>query len=176
MKNVVVASLNPVKLEAARLSFSQAFPNEEFTFVGVAALSGVPDQPLSKVETLQGAQNRLVSAQALHPGADFYIAFEAGIEDNEGVMEEFAWVVTTDGHKSGKACSALFLAPPRLRALVIEQGLEVGDATDILFNEENSKQKIGAVGQLTKGAVTRTTLYVQPGILALLPFIHPELY
>lgn len=177
IKKIVVASLNPVKIEAARLSFARAFSGEEFSLSGVAAVSGVASQPLSDVETRQGALNRLQSAKSLEPGADFYIAFEGGVEDKEGRLAEFAWaaVLSADG-RSGEARSATFFGPDGFRDLVIGQGMEVGEATDVLFNEKNSKQKIGAVGNFSRGAVTRTDFYVQPGILALLPFIHPELY
>ncbi|MDD3285567.1 MAG: DUF84 family protein [Patescibacteria group bacterium] len=177
IKKIVVASLNPVKIEAARLSFAKAFPGEEFSISGVAAVSGVPSQPLSDEETKLGALNRLQSARSLEAGADFYVAFEGGVEDSGGRLAEFAWaaVLSADG-RNGEARSALFFGPQSLYDLVIGQGLEVGEATDILFNDKNSKQKIGAVGNFSKGAVTRTDFYVQPGILALLPFIHPELY
>jgi inosine/xanthosine triphosphatase len=176
MKNILVASLNPAKIEAARLAFLQAFPREKFDISGVAALSGVSNQPLSDVETLKGALNRLLSAQKLKPGADFYIAFEGGAEDGADYLEEFAWVAVTNGVKIGRARSAAFAAPARLRSLVIDGGLEVGEATDIIFNTSNSKQGIGMVGNLTNGALTRTDYYVQTAILSLLPFIHPELY
>lgn len=176
MKIIIVASLNPVKIEAARLSFAQAFSGEQFDVKGVAAVSGVSSQPLSDKETLDGALNRLRSAQALNPGADFYIAFEGGVAEKEGKLEEFAWVAVTDGKKIGQSRSASFVGPACLYDLVIKQGLEVGDATDIIFKDKNSKQKIGSVGNFSNVAVTRTDFYVQPGILSLLPFIHPELY
>lgn len=177
VKNIIVASLNPVKIEAARRCFESAFPDLEFNVSGVAAKSGVSDQPLSDEETRQGALNRLQSAQLLNTGADFYMAFEGGVEDKNGVMEEFAWaiLVSKEG-KRGEARSASFIVPAKLRTMLIEQGLEMGDATDILFNLKNSKQADGIVGSLTKGLISRTDYYVHTGIFALLPFIHPELY
>jgi len=177
IKKIVVASLNPVKIEAGRLSFTRAFPGEEFKVSGVVAVSGVPDQPLSDAETKQGALNRLQSARSLEPGADFYIAFEGGVENKEHYLEEFAWVaVVAADNRRGEARSAAFVAPERLRQLVIDQGLEVGMAADLIFNEKNSKHSVGITGLLSKGALNRIDFYVQPGILALLPFIHPELY
>ena len=177
MKTVIVASLNPVKIEAARLSFLRAFPGEEFSVSGVAAKSGVSDQPASDEETKQGALNRLQAAKVLSPGADYYMAFEGGIEDKPDYLEEFAWSTVMDAQgKIGRARGAAFVSPSVLRDLVINQGMEVGDATDIIFKQENSKQKIGIVGHLTNSALTRTEYYVQTGIFALIPFIHPELY
>lgn len=177
MQKIIVASLNPVKIEAARLAFSQAFLQVNFEIQGVNAVSGVSDQPLSNQETKLGALNRIKSARLLHVDADFYFAFEGGAEDNEAVLEEFAWVAIED--RSGQANqsrSASFIIPDTLRHLIINQGLEMGDAADRVFNDNNIKQKGGAVGALSNHLVTRTDLYVQAAILALLPWIRPELY
>jgi len=176
MKKIIVASLNPVKIEAANLAFSRVFPEEKFIIQGVAVKSGVSDQPLSNKETYQGALNRIKSAQTLEGEADYYIAFEGGAEDVNGVLEEFAWIVISDKDNIGHARSASFSAPPALRDLVIEKGLEMGDAADIVFKDKNIKQKMGAVGCLSKGVINRSDLYVQPAILALLPFINKSLY
>ncbi len=53
------------------------------------------------------------------------------------------------------------------------QGLNLGDADDQVFRRTNSKQGSGAVGLLTDDVVTRTTLYEQAVILALIPFKNP---
>ena len=47
---------------------------------------------------------------------------------------------------------------------------------DDFFKMHNSKQGGGAVGSLTENLVTRTDLYLQPLILALIPFMQPHLY
>lgn len=176
MKKIIVASLNPVKIEAARQAFTKVFPRDDFIFEGVSAKSGVSNQPLSNQETYLGAVNRIRSAQDLIGGADFYIAFEGGAEDIDNVLEEFAWIVISCRDKLSHSRSASFSAPKALRDLVINQGLEMGEAADIVFNDNNIKQKAGAVGCLTKGIINRLDLYVQPAILALLPFINPDLY
>lgn len=176
MKKIIVASLNPVKIEAARLAFQKVFVDEELNIQGLAVKSGVSSQPLSNEETYLGALNRIKSAQALIKEADFYIAFEGGAEDVNGVLEEFAWVLVSDTHRLSHSRSASFSAPEALRNLVIDQGLEMGEAADIMFNDKNIKQKMGAVGCLSKGLVNRSDLYAQPAILALIPFINPDLY
>lgn len=176
MKKIIVASLNPVKIAAAELAFKRVFPEEIINIQGVAAKSEVSDQPLSNEETYLGALNRIKSAQALLKEADFYIAFEGGVADVNGVLEEFAWIIVSDNSRISHSRSASFSTPTILRDLVINQGLEMGEAADIVFNDENIKQKMGVVGCLSKGLVNRSDLYVQPAILALLPFIHPDLY
>lgn len=176
MKKIIVASLNPVKIEAANLAFSRVFPEEKFIILGVAAKSGVSDQPLSNKETYQGALNRIKSAQSLEKEADFYIAFEGGAEEGDGGLEEFAWIVISDGDQLSYSRSASFSVPPSLRDLIIKKGLEMGEAADIIFKGKNLKQKIGVVGCLSKGLINRSDLYVQPAVLALLPFINQDLY
>jgi non-canonical (house-cleaning) NTP pyrophosphatase len=47
---------------------------------------------------------------------------------------------------------------------------------DRLFNTSNVKQKEGAIGLLTHGLATRESVYKQAIILAMAPFIHPNLY
>ena len=61
---VVVASANPVKHEAARRGLERCFPGRPIKLEGVALPSGVDDQPRSDEETLAGARNR--AAAALH--------------------------------------------------------------------------------------------------------------
>ena len=55
-------------------------------------------------------------------------------------------------------------------------GEELGHVMDRLFNTNNIKQKGGAIGLLTNGHETRESNYTQALILAMAPFIHPELF
>src|SRR5690554_1184628 len=106
MKTVIVASKNPVKIQAAQEGFARMFPGEEFAFGAVSTPSGVSDQPLSSTETLQGAFNRALSARLLMPQADYWVGIEGGVEEQpgsalpEGLREAslaaFAWVVVLD--------------------------------------------------------------------------------
>ena len=65
--------------------------------------------------------------------------------------------------------------PPSVRDLIIDKGLELGDANDKVFSTANSKQGGGAYGLLTDGLYTRESIYSQTLILALIPFVN-ELY
>jgi inosine/xanthosine triphosphatase len=49
---------------------------------------------------------------------------------------------------TAKAQSAVCQLPPKVIALV-QQGMELGDADDIVFGQTNSKQQMGAMGLLT---------------------------
>ena len=78
MKNVIVASENPVKVAVAKRAFLAVYPSEMFNFLPVKSESGVPDQPMDE-ETEQGALNRLAFIRELHPEADFWISQEGGL-------------------------------------------------------------------------------------------------
>ncbi len=176
-KVVVVASTNPVKASAASEGFKAMFPGEEFEFLLVPAQSNVKDQPLTDMETLVGATNRVANAEKIHPGADFYIGLEGGVEDVENELHEFAWIVVkSKPGKTGKAKTCTFLAPPIFRKLVIEEGKEVGDVSDIVFGQKNSKQIMGAIGLLSNGVIDRAELYRHAVVSALIPFVQTDLY
>ncbi|MEA2092741.1 MAG: DUF84 family protein, partial [Patescibacteria group bacterium] len=55
-------------------------------------------------------------------------------------------------------------------------GKELGEADDIVFQRNNSKQENGAVGILTGDVVDRTKCYTEAVILALIPFKNVNLY
>jgi inosine/xanthosine triphosphatase len=175
MMQVAVASTNPVKQRAAKAAFQQAF-EQEIHILGGYAASGVSEQPLSNEETYQGAYNRARHAKLFAPEADFWVGIEGGVADLRHGMEAFGWaVVLGRGGKLGAARSNTFLLPPSV-ALAIRAGGELGPIMDQLFEQHNTKQQGGAVGLLTKGLFDRQTLYQQAVLLALIPFLQPELY
>lgn len=151
------------------------FPADQFEFIGVEVPSGVADQPMTDEETLQGAINRATNAQEVTPEADFWVGLEGGIHETDEGMIAFAWIVVKSDQKIGKSRTSTFLLPPKVTEL-IHQGVELGHANDEVFGEKNSKHKGGAVGSLTGGVLDRTEYYVQPVLLALVPFLNPELY
>ena len=181
MKTVIVASKNPVKIQAAREGFARMFPSQEFEFQGVSTPSGVSDQPFSSEETLQGAYNRASGARDLLPQADYWVGIEGGVEKasaalTAGELHVFAWVVILDrGALTGKGCTGVFALPAKVADLV-HAGIELGVADDMVFGRTNSKQGNGAVGLLTGDVIDRAAYYVHAVILALIPFRNPELY
>lgn len=175
MKSILIASKNPVKVQATLNGFQRMFPEEGFQIQSTPAASGVSDQPRSDEETLLGATNRAKNAAKKHPQANFWVGIEGGIQETGGEMTAFAWVVIYDGTLLGKSRTGTFFLPPQVSSLV-RQGVELGEADDLVFRRENSKQKNGAIGILTANVVDRTGLYEQAVILALLPFKNPSLY
>lgn len=172
---LVVASQNPVKLDAVQEGFEELWPNIDPDIIGVKVPSGVSPQPLSEAETLKGAHNRVKEAMDNRPGANYWIGIEGGVEDKEGKMAAFAWVVAANHYKIGQARSASFFLPDKVAEL-IRQGYELGEADDMVFGSVNSKEKNGAIGLLTHNTITRKSLYIPAVIMAFIPFIRPEFY
>jgi inosine/xanthosine triphosphatase len=174
-KIIAVSSHNPVKAAAVRRGFGRMFPDQQFKIQTISVSSGVGDQPFSNQETLRGALNRANYAAQHLPKADYWVGVEGGIEDQNDGMIAFAWVVVQSDNLLGKGRTGTFYLPPRI-AKLIRQGIELGDADDIVFGKSNSKQNNGAVGLLTGNVIDRTRLYETAVILALLPFKNPDLY
>jgi len=175
MKKIIVASKNPVKVQAALKGFQEMFPEEEFLVEGHSVPSGVSDQPLGNEETFTGALNRVQTVKKLIPEADYWIGIEGGNIIEENGMEVMAWIVILSKNQMGKARTAGFFLPPKVIEL-IHQGYELGHADDLIFGVENSKQTGGSSGLLTNGVMDRLRFYIPAVILALIPFLRPELY
>jgi inosine/xanthosine triphosphatase len=174
MIRIVVASKNPVKMEAVKEGLAIFIP-EELEIIGVSVESGVPDQPMSDAETLNGAVNRVQQAQRQYPGYEYYVGLEGGVEQTISGLMAFAWMVISNGGTVGKARTASFFLPPEVAKLV-HGGMELGHADDLVFRKNNSKQQNGAVGLLTNDAITRHSLYVPAVQMAFIPFLNPGLY
>lgn len=177
-KTLVLASRNPAKLEAVQTAFSRCFEGEPFELLGLDLPSGVSPQPMSEMETLQGARNRACRAKEAQPEADFWLGIEGGLApfpDGQGLLS-FCWAVVlgADG-RDGQARSAGYALPAKVIAL-LERGLELGEADDIVFGRQNSKLSHGGVGILTHGKILRAEFYAPAVILALIPFMNPQLY
>ncbi|MGR5196430.1 inosine/xanthosine triphosphatase [Vibrio rotiferianus] len=168
-QKVVIASLNPAKIKAVESAFQSAFPKQSFEFVGVSVPSEVADQPMTNNETYLGALNRVRNAKVAIPNADFYVGLEAGIE---GTVT-FAWMVIESDTLRGESRSASLMLPPEVLQK-LEHANELGDVMDEVFGTDNIKQKGGAIGLLTQNQLTRSSVYHQALILALIPFTNPE--
>ena len=196
----VVGSLSPAKVEAAGRALARAFPDAgpwlgegggarrpgggAPRLEGLAAPSGVRDQPWGDEETERGAWARLEHVAAARPGA-LALAVEGGVDwarapgggaGGERLLECFAWCVARGPcGREGRARTASFPLPPAVSALVA-QGVELGDADDRVFCQSGSKRGGGSVGLLTRGLITRADYYEQAFLLSLIPVLQPELF
>jgi len=176
MLKIVIASQNPVKINATIDAFQKMFPDEQIEKECVSVVSGVNKQPKSDSETFRGGLNRANNACKHLPNADFWVGIEGGIKEKSSEMEVFAWVVIKSRTgKIGKGKTGTFFLPAKVSEL-IRQGKELGEAGDIVFGRKDSKQKNGSVGILTRNVIDRKRYYTEAVILALIPFINENLY
>ena len=175
MKRIIVASKNPVKLEAVRLGFQSIFPSEAFQIEPISVRSEVPNQPRTDDVTRAGAMQRARNARSVTPDAEVWIGIEGGVCEIEGRMAALAWIVALSGNRAGAARTGTFFLPEAVADLV-RQGMELGHADDLVFGQTDSKRDLGAVGLLTHGVIDRTSLYAHAVALALIPLRNPELF
>lgn len=175
MQTIVVASKNPVKIKAVKNAFIRMFPGQMFKLESVDVPSGVGDQPKSNKAINMGAENRARNARKVAPNADYWVGIEGGVEDTEHGMTAFAWIAVMTKTKIGRGRTATFFLPEKVAQLV-RSGKELGEANDIIFHRNNSKQSDGAIGLLTGNLIDRTKLYEHGMMMALVSFKNLELY
>ncbi|QUJ68066.1 inosine/xanthosine triphosphatase [Photobacterium sp. GJ3] len=168
---IIVASTNPAKIRAVEAAFRDVFPEIKLNIEGLAVDSGVRAQPMCADETLTGARNRVTHAKQLQPAADYYVSLEAGLDGGA----TFAWMVIENGQQRGESRSASLPLPPQALTR-LHEGEELGDVMDDMFQQQNVKQQGGAIAMLTDHRLSRSSVYHQALILALIPFINPALY
>lgn len=168
---ILVASQNPVKINAIKQAFTAHFNPVDVQ--GMSAPSGVPDQPLTDADTLLGAQNRLAFIR--QQPADYYAAIEGGVDHFTYGPATFAYVLLSNGQHTSVGRSAQLPLPNSIYQALLN-GEELGNVMDHLFQQNNVKQAGGAIGLLTNGKNSRTQAYTQAAGLALAPFLHPARY
>lgn len=174
---ILVGSKNPVKIDSVKESLSNYFDNIEV--IGLDAESGVSVQPVGD-ETFIGAQNRALFLKSLNERENFNADLFIGIEG--GIAKEFdKWfafgcmcIINKEGD-AGFGTSPHFQLPFSVVEKLLK-GMELGDVMDEIQNEENTKQKFGAIGYFTNGIMNRKELYIEGLKVAIIPFLHKEKY
>ena len=168
MYHVVAATRNPAKIKAITGAFADVFGPDQCHISAAETESGVADQPMSSQETLTGARQRVFNARQQHPEADFWVAIEAGIDENQ----TFGWIVIENTATRAESRSASLPLPSKIMD-ALRQGQELGHVMAGLTGIENIKQKGGAISVITDGLLTRTSVYHQALLLALCSMQHP---
>lgn len=170
MYHVVCATTNPSKIQAILQAFDEIYGEGSCHIESVAVDSGVPEQPFGSIETRTGARSRVVNARQVRPEADFWIAIEAGIDEDS----TFSWVVIENQSLRSEARSATLPLPK-----VILEKVKAGEALGPVMSEHTGIDRIGrkegAIGVFTAGKLTRSSVYYQAVVLALSPF-HNAIY
>lgn len=176
---IKIGSKNPVKINAAAKAMATLFPDAQIDAQGMDAPSGVADQPMTDLETRQGAINRVrycqQQSQIQQTEVDYYFAMEGGVDCFEFGPATFAYIAI--GHQDQLAIGRSAILPLPMQVYrALEAGEELGHVMDRLFNTVNIKQKGGAIGLLTHGNATRESNYTQAIILAMAQFLNPAIY
>lgn len=174
---ILVGSKNPVKINAVKEAFEKHFGEVEV--LGISVPSNVPDQPINE-ETLIGAENRARNLfnfnKEQNLNADYFVGVEGGIINQHNRWFAFGGMCIIN--KEGKIA---FGTSPHfeLPKVVVEKLLdriELGHVMDDIMKTENSKCKSGAIGFFTNGVMDRKELYIAGLLVAVVPFLHKNLY
>lgn len=173
---IVVGSKNPVKIAAVREAFEKVFPDEQWKVIGVEVASGVPNQPMSDTESIQGARNRAMRAMQEANSADYGVGLEGGLQKVDGEWFDCGWIVIRDKDGIEGVGSTVRIVTPAKLMNLIHKGIELGIANDMVFKTKNAKVAGGHFGNMTNNAITRTSGYRDGVIAALARFITPDLF
>ena len=164
---ITVGSTNPAKVDAVREILADYPHLKDAEVVGVAAESGVKDQPTSLEELTQGAVNR---AKAAFIESDYAIGLEAGFmavpHTKSGHMNVTACAIF-DGTEVHLGLSSAFETPDaETMRLVVEDGMNLSDAsvkTGWVGTADEARKHNGVISSLTKGKLDRKE-YVKQAI------------
>lgn len=166
----IVASKNPVKINAVVLAIKEQFPNTLVESLEVK--SGVSAQPMSDEETRTGAFNRakavrvLAIKQKIIKNSDdaLCIGLEGGVFHpsfikNKNKLWSTVWAVVLD--KKGKSYfsnGARFPLPDFMSKLLLA-GEEMGPSLGKKLKDPDLRKKEGMIGFLTNRFTNRTDEY-----------------
>jgi inosine/xanthosine triphosphatase len=170
---IAVGSSNPAKVAAVEAAARRFWPGARV--VAVDAPSGVAEQPRTDEEAVRGASSRARFALE-SADADLGLGLEGNTVETPDGMFLSGWAVAVDRHgKKGIGCGGRLPLPPPVAAEV-RKGRELGPVMDELAGARDTKKNRGAVGILTRGAISRPAAFETAVVYALVPFLNPEMY
>jgi len=174
---ILVGSKNPVKIDAVKEAFLKYF--NDVSVEGIEVDSGVSVQPVND-ETYRGAQNRALKLKEMNDnqnlGADFFVGIEGGIAKLFNRWFAFGCMCIIDNENNiGFGNSPQFELPEFIVNKLLT-GMELGYVMDEILKEHNTKQKQGAIGFFTNGVMDRKELYIEGLKIAMVPFLHKEMF
>ncbi len=175
MKRVAIGSRNPVKINCVKKAFRKYLPKVKFEFIAQSVPSGVEDQPMSDRECILGAKNRAKRVlQKLK--ADYGVGIEGGIIKIDGQYFARAWVaIVNNKGVIGLSSSLSAPMPPKFMKL-INNGMELGKANDMITGGKNTKHKEGYFGFISDSIITRKKGYIDAVVMALARFKKSNLF
>ncbi len=163
---ISVGSTNPVKIRAT-LEAAHRF-DPKIKVVGKEVASGVSPMPMSRKEVRLGARTRALNALER---ADIGIGMEGGMDLIDDHYYLTSSVYATNGSEGAWGGEVLVRMPQKVAALVVDEGMELGAAMDLITGKHETKKKEGAVHFLTGGRLTRMQVFRDSAIMALAPLL-----
>ncbi len=177
MVSVIVGSTNSAKVEAARHAFQRCFGMVKV--VGLEVDSAVAAQPVGE-ECFSGARNRALAARSQAAARSLDVDFCLGIEGGLLKLGEMWFgagvVCVVDSHgRESYGTTPMFEMPASIVREVLD-GRELGDIIDEVSGEPHVRRSGGAVGYLTKGMLTKMSVYEDGILAALAPCVSADVY
>ncbi|MFB7139150.1 DUF84 family protein [Gottfriedia sp. NPDC056225] len=148
---ITIGSLNPTKVGAVQNVF------KDFSVSGIKVPSNVSDQPLTDLETMNGAVNRAHNAR-LARGSDIGIGLEGGVIIENDKLFLCNWGALVYENDVVLASGAKILLPSEFIS-DLQNGTELAVLMERYTNEKDIRSKEGAVGIFTNGRITRTQIF-----------------
>ena len=172
---IVSTSRNPTKTIAVNRAFSKlCTPN--IVEIATGTLLRVK-QPVGFRETLCCALSRAFIAKEKKQGYDFIASIEAGLLDIPGSLLEGQVAIIIDrNERVSLGTSPLFPLPQHWLPEITGGGKELEEVAERELRLRLVGEKIGVIGVLTNGLITRTDLSYLATLSALLPWLNHNLY
>ncbi|KAJ1340218.1 inosine/xanthosine triphosphatase [Batrachochytrium salamandrivorans] len=160
------------------MACSQIFASHTVVVEGISVESGVSDQPLSDIETIQGAklEPRLLwkPGQMLIMVWCYALGIEGGAQQIGDRWFEAGWIAVLDHNgQIGLGSSGRYeLSEVVMKKLLA--GQELADVIDELSGLHDVRSHSGAMGLVTNELVPRDAAYVPGIIFAFGPFVSDK--
>lgn len=152
IKNVYVGSMNIVKIRACR----EVLEPFGFQVIGKQANSNVSNQPLSDEETLTGAINRAFNLKEGY----LRIGLEAGVSYQAGILFLINYGALIDENENIYVAGGTRIPLPKpIEKLIMEDKLELSDAMEKYYQQEDIKHRNGAIGYFTEDMIKREEIF-----------------
>lgn len=155
-QQIVLGSTNKAKWQAVKEWMEQN--NSEMTLTAQQVPSFVSDQPYGDEETMQGAINRADGALKTS-GAAYGIGLEGGLMTIGDTLYLCNWGALAAADGRIVVASGARVPLPKDLACQLQSGEELGVVIDRYAQGNDLRHHTGTIGILTRGAVTRITMF-----------------
>ena len=184
---VLVASKNPIKIQATKEAFDEYFPDVKITSIDINNLDPKNDfkkqlqwmnQPVGELETCEYSQERVKLIKNNYPNFDYYIGLEGGITQTRfGSYRIIVFCTIADPvHIETVRGCEIPLPIHWYEALTADPLLELGNIVEEASGIQNIKQKQGAIGFFTHNKINRKDILKETLIMCLIPFQNKTLF